>query len=244
VHARARRRRRVLTGVLGSRTRFCAEMRVLIVEDERDFAVTIAAVLRRCGMAVDVAADGHEALRKAAAGEYEVIVLDRNLPVLSGDEVCRRLIAARQPARILMLTARDSIRDRVGGLDIGADDYVPKPVSMAELVARVRALGRRHGDRVEPVLRCGDIELDPARRRIMRAGREVALSAKEFAVLEELLRAGGKPVSADRLLTRVWDDVHRDPFENTVRVTVARLRRKLGEPTPIATVIGSGYRCG
>jgi DNA-binding response OmpR family regulator len=217
-------------------------MRVLVVEDEARLADAVARVLRRAGMAADVAGDGEAAIQRLAGADYDVVVLDRNLPRLGGDEVCRRLVARRPTVRIVMLTARDAIDDRVAGLDLGADDYVPKPVAMAELVARIRALGRRRGGARPPVLVWGDLRLDPARRLVTRAGAPVALARREFAVLEELMGADGAVVSADRLLTSVWDDAYRDPFENTVRVTVMRLRRKLGEPSAIETVVGCGYR--
>jgi DNA-binding response OmpR family regulator len=217
-------------------------VRVLVVEDEARLATAIARVLRRSGIATDVAHDGETALRKAGRDAYDVMVLDRNLPALSGDDVCRRLVAEGTEIKILMLTARDAIGERVAGLELGADDYVPKPVAMSELVARVRALARRRGMGRAAVLRFGDITLDQARRRTMRSGHVVELAAKEFALLEELMLADGAVVSADRLLSRVWDESYREPFENTVRVTIMRLRRKLGEPQPIETVVGSGYR--
>jgi DNA-binding response OmpR family regulator len=217
-------------------------VRVLVVEDEVALAEAIGRVLRRLGMAVDVAADGPAALRLAAAERYDVVILDRGLPGLHGDEVCRRL-AARDPAvKLLMLSARDQLRDRVEGLELGADDYLVKPASMRELVARVQALGRRRGEARPPVLAWGDLRLDPARRELTRADRPVMLTAKELAVLEELMAAGGAAVPAERLLHSVWDDSHGEPFLNTVRVTVARLRSKLGEPNVIETVVGSGYR--
>jgi DNA-binding response OmpR family regulator len=217
-------------------------VRVLVVEDETRLATAIARVLRRSGIATDVAHDGETALQKAGREAYDVIVLDRNLPALSGDDVCRRLVAEGTETKILMLTARDAIGERVAGLELGADDYVPKPVAMTELVARVRALARRRGMGRAAVLRFGDITLDQARRRTTRDGRVVELAAKEFAILEELMLTDGAVVSADRLLSRVWDESYREPFENTVRVTIMRLRRKLGEPQPIETVVGSGYR--
>jgi DNA-binding response OmpR family regulator len=217
-------------------------MRVLVVEDETDLAQSIARALRAAGLAADTAGDGDSALAKAARCVYDVVVLDRNLPVLGGDEVCRRLVARHTEAKILMLTARDAIDDRVAGLELGADDYVPKPVAIAELTARVRALARRRGRGRGSVWRWRDIELDTARRTVTRNGEPLALARKEFAVLEELLAAEGAVVSADRLLSRVWDDSYRDPFENTVRVTVMRLRRRLGPPAVIDTVVGSGYR--
>jgi DNA-binding response OmpR family regulator len=217
-------------------------MRVLVVEDEARLADAVVRVLRRAGMAADVAGDGEAAIDRLAGTDYDVVVLDRSLPRLSGDEVCRRIVAHRPTARVLMLTVRDAIEDRVAGLDLGADDYVAKPVAMAELVARIRALARRRGGPRPPVLAWGDLRLDPARRLVTRGGAPVALARREFAVLEELMGADGAVVSADRLVTSAWDDAHVDPFENTVRVTVMRLRRKLGEPSPIETVVGCGYR--
>lgn len=216
-------------------------MRVLIVEDERVLADTIAEGLREEAMAVDVVYDGDDALERASYNEYDVVVLDRDLPTVHGDDVCRELVERRGGARILMLTAAGDVDDRVDGLSLGADDYLPKPFVFSELVARVRALARRSGPPVPPVLERRGIRLDPHRRRVARDGREVRLTNKEFAVLEELLRAEGGVVSAERLLERAWDE-HIDPFSNIVRVTMATLRRKLGQPPVIETVTGSGYR--
>ncbi|MBO2462298.1 response regulator transcription factor [Actinomadura violacea] len=216
-------------------------MRVLIVEDERVLADTIAEGLREEAMAVDVVYDGDDALDRASYNEYDVVVLDRDLPTVHGDEVCRELAGRRAPARILMLTAAGDVEDRVAGLSLGADDYLPKPFVFGELVARVRALARRSGAPVPPVLEGRGIRLDPHRRRVARDGRELRLTNKEFAVLEELLRAEGGVVSAERLLERAWDE-NIDPFSNIVRVTMATLRRKLGAPAVIETVTGSGYR--
>jgi DNA-binding response OmpR family regulator len=216
-------------------------MRVLIAEDERRLADAVARGLRREGMAVDVAPDGSSALAKATVVRYDVIVLDRDLPEVHGDEVCRRVRAERPETGILMLTAAAGVDDVVEGLSIGADDYLPKPFRFAELVARIRALGRRSVPTRPPVLRHGDIELDPARRVVTRGGSEVVLARKEFAVLETLMGAQGATVSAEELLERVWDE-HVDPFTNVVRMTIMTLRRKLGEPPVIETVIGVGYR--
>ncbi|TDD34794.1 response regulator transcription factor [Actinomadura sp. KC06] len=216
-------------------------MRVLIVEDERVLADAIAEGLREEAMAVDVVYDGDDALERASYNEYDVVVLDRDLPTVHGDDVCRELVARRSPARILMLTAAGDVGDRVDGLSLGADDYLPKPFVFGELVARVRALARRSGPPVPPVLERRGIRLDPHRRRVARDGRELRLTKKEFAVLEELLRAEGGVVSAERLLERAWDE-NIDPFSNIVRVTMATLRRKLGQPPVIETVTGSGYR--
>ncbi|MFB9705917.1 response regulator transcription factor [Streptosporangium sandarakinum] len=216
-------------------------MRVLIVEDHEELALTVATGLRREGMAVDVALDGHAALDRASANHYDVVVLDRDLPGLHGDEVCRSLVGAGHPARVLMLTAAGTIDDRVTGLGIGADDYLPKPFAFAELVARIRALVRRAGPVLPPVLARGGLRLDPATRIATRDGRRLPLSPKEFAVLELLLAAGGAVVSAEQLLERCWDEF-ADPFTQTVKVTISRLRRKLGDPPLIETVPQAGYR--
>jgi DNA-binding response OmpR family regulator len=216
-------------------------MRVLMVEDHEELARTVAAGLRREGMAVDVALDGGTALERAAVNRYDVVVLDRDLPVLHGDEVCRTLVRTGNPARVLMLTAAGTVDDRVTGLGIGADDYLPKPFAFAELVARVRALTRRAQPALPPVLVHGDLRLDPGSRVAARAGRRLSLSPKEFAVLELLLAAGGAVVSAEEMLERCWDEF-ADPFTQTVKVTVSRLRRKLGDPPLIETVPQAGYR--
>jgi DNA-binding response OmpR family regulator len=215
-------------------------MRVLVVEDEETLASSIARGLRREGFAVDVVLDGHTAVEKANVNRYDVLVLDRNLPGWSGDAVCKEL-AGQGDARILMLTAAASVEERVHGLALGADDYLPKPFAFAELVARVRALGRRTTPALPTVLRSGDIELDPGRRHATRTGRRLDLTNKEFGVLEALMAARGAVVSVEDLLERVWDE-HTDPFTNTVRVTVMNLRRKLGEPPVIETIIGAGYQ--
>jgi DNA-binding response OmpR family regulator len=216
-------------------------MRILIAEDERRLAGAIARGLRREGMAVDLAFDGAEALEKAVVNQYEVIVLDRDLPRVHGDAVCRRLAAQGGASRILMLTAAGTIDDRVEGLNLGADDYLGKPFAFRELVARVRALGRRSGEPTPPVLARYDVVLDPARREAKRGGHSLQLTRKELGVLEVLLSADGAVISAEELLERVWDE-HADPFTQTVRVTVMNLRRKLGQPPLIQTVIGAGYR--
>ena len=216
-------------------------MRVLIVEDEQRLADTVARGLRREGMAVDVAYDGLAAMQKAALNPYEVIVLDRNLPGKHGDDVCRELAAAQTPTRILMLTAAGAVEDRVEGLNLGADDYLAKPFSFDELVARIRALGRRATAPTPPVLTHGDLVLDPARRTVERGGRSLTLTKKEFGVLEVLLAAQGSVVSAEELLERVWDE-NTDPFTNVVRVTIMTLRRKLGDPPLVETVTGVGYQ--
>jgi len=216
-------------------------MRVLIVEDHRELAAAIAAGLRREGMAVDIVFDGEAALDHAARERYDVVVLDRDLPKVHGDDVCRALVAGGSDSRILMLTAADAIEDRVEGLGLGADDYLPKPFAFAELVARIRALARRARPALAPILVAGDIRLDPAQRTATRGGRRLELSPREFALLETLLAAEGAPLSAEDLLSRVWDE-YADPFSNVVKVTIARLRRKLGEPPAIETVPGAGYR--
>ena len=211
-----------------------------MVEDHAVMARNIATGLRSAGMAVDVATDGASAIEAATLSRYDVVVLDRDLPVVHGDAVCASLVAGPSPARILMLTAASSVDDRVAGLTLGADDYLPKPFAFAELVARVRTLARRPPPPA-PVLVRGELVVDLARCRVSRAGREIALTAKELGVLEVLGVADGAVVSAEELLERVWD-AHVDPLSNTVAVTVARLRRKLGEPPLIDTVVGRGYR--
>jgi len=216
-------------------------MRVLIVEDHEELADAVASGLRREGMAVDVANDGQTGLTNARVYEYDVIVLDRDLPRLHGDAVMRQLSDDGARARVLMLTASGGIEDRVAGLSLGADDYLPKPFAFAELVARVRALARRAQPALPPVLEAQDVTLDTARRVVTRAGRRLDLSAKEFAVLELLIGAQGGVLSAEDLLARAWDE-EADPFSNVVKVTISRLRRKLGDPALIETVPGGGYR--
>ena len=214
---------------------------MLVVEDERRVADAVARGLRREGMAVDVAYDGAAALDKARLFPYEVLVLDRDLPLLHGDEVCRTLRDEETDVRVLMLTAASGVDDLVNGLALGADDYLAKPFSFAELVARLRALARRANPPQPPTLQAKGVELDPARHTVTRAGREIELTPKEFAVLEVLMSAGGAVVSNDALVERVWDE-NADPFTNSARMTVLRLRRKLGEPPVIETVKGAGYR--
>jgi DNA-binding response OmpR family regulator len=216
-------------------------MRVLIAEDERRLADAIARGLRREGMAVDVAPDGSEALTKARMVRYDVLVLDRDLPGVHGDVVCKTVRGERPETGILMLTAAGALEELVEGLSLGADDYLPKPFRFAELVARIHALARRAGPSRPAVLHRADIELDPARRAVTRQGQPVELARKEFAVLEALMAADGATVSAEELLERVWDE-HIDPFTNVVRMTIMTLRRKLGEPAVLETVIGVGYR--
>lgn len=216
-------------------------MRVLIAEDEFRLAATVARGLRREGMAVDVATDGSDALFKARVTDYDVVVLDRDLPELHGDDVARALVEEKPRTKILMVTAAGRVDQVVDGLGIGADDYVAKPFRFAELVARIRALTRRREELRRAVLRRGDIELDVARRDVRRAGAPVDLSPKELGVLEVLLEADGAAVSIGTLLERVWDE-NIDPWTNTLRMTVMGLRRKLGEPDAIETVRGAGYR--
>ncbi|MGY0059843.1 response regulator transcription factor [Streptomyces sp. LZ34] len=216
-------------------------MRVLVVEDEPLLADAITEWLRDEPHAVDVAYDGTAALERLTVNDYDVVVLDRDLPGVHGDDVCRELAGAGATARVLMLTAAADVADRVAGLTLGADDYLTKPFAFAELAARVQALGRRSRPAAPPVLRRAGITLDPARREVFRDGRYVPLSKKEFAVLTELLRADGSAVSAEQLLEKAWDE-HADPFTGAVRLAVLKLRRKLGEPQVVETVTGVGYR--
>ena len=215
-------------------------MRVLLVEDEVELAEAVARVLRREGMAVDVAFDGREALDRASVNAYDVVVLDRDLPQVHGDEVCKALVADSTESRVLMLTAAGAIEDRVEGLGLGAEDYLPKPFALAELIARIRVLGRRRRS-LPPTLTHGDVRLDSAHRLVTRAGRRLDLGPKEFAVLEVLMEAGGAVVSAEELLERAWDEA-ADPFTQTVKQTIRRLRVKLDEPPIIETVARGGYR--
>jgi DNA-binding response OmpR family regulator len=216
-------------------------MRVLVVDDQTELADSVGRVLRREGMAVDVAYDGGHALERTALVEYDVVVLDRDIPGVHGDDVCRSLVTRALPTRVLMLTASGTIADRVEGLNLGADDYLPKPFAYAELVARIRALGRRSQPALPPVLVRGDLSLDPAMRIATRGGVRLALTTKEFAVLEHLLAAQSRVVSAEELLERVWDEA-ADPFTTTVKATINRLRSKLGGPPLIETVPRGGYR--
>jgi DNA-binding response OmpR family regulator len=216
-------------------------VRVLVVEDEELLADAIAEGLRREAMAVDVAYDGAAALDRLAVNAYDVVVLDRDLPLVGGDDVCRALVEIGADTRVLMVTAAVEVTDRVDGLSLGADDYLPKPFVFAEFVARVRALGRRARPAAPPILARAGIVLDPGRREVYRDGRYVGLSRKEFAVLDELLRAAGAVVSTEQLLERAWDE-NIDPFTNVVRVTVMTLRRKLGPPAVVETAPGIGYR--
>ncbi|WP_433796933.1 response regulator transcription factor [Actinoplanes sp. CA-252034] len=218
-------------------------MRVLVVEDFAILARTIGVGLRRAGMATDVVGDGDSALERLAVNRYDVVVLDRDLPGTHGDDVCRRIVAGHQGCRVLMLTAAGTVRDRVDGLGLGADDYLPKPFDFDELVARVRALARRPPVLVPPILQRGDLTLDTGRRTAARAGRRLDLSPKELSVLECLMAAGGRVVPAEELLERVWDEA-ADPFTTAVKTTVRRLRTKLGEPPVVHTVRAGGYRIG
>jgi len=216
-------------------------VRVLVVEDERALADAVARGLRREGMAVDTTYDGTSGHEMALTTRYDVVVLDRDLPGVHGDEICIDLVRAGLLTRVLMLTASGSVAERVEGLELGADDYLAKPFAFDELVARVRALGRRATPAAPPVLRVADVELDPAKRGVQRDGRVLDLTRKEFGVLEELIKARGGVVSSEELLERVWD-ANADPFTTTVRVTMMTLRRKLGDPPLIETVVGAGYR--
>jgi DNA-binding response OmpR family regulator len=216
-------------------------VRVLVIEDDRELAEAVATGLRRAQLAVDVALDGKAGLERALITSYDVIVLDRDLPTLHGDEVCAKLIAAGSRARVLMLTAAATIDDRVDGLGLGADDYLPKPFAFAELLARVQALFRRAQPAIPPLLVHGDLELDTGKRRASRGGRTLELGPKEFGVLELLLAAQGRVVSTEELLRRGWDE-EADLFTTAVKVTISRLRRKLGDPPLIATIPQAGYR--
>jgi DNA-binding response OmpR family regulator len=214
-----------------------------VVEDFEVLARSIGTGLRREGIAVDVVLDGTAACDRLAVTRYDVVILDRDLPGVHGDEICRQLANDGCATRVLMLTASDTIEDRVTGLGLGADDYLPKPFAFAELVARIRALARRAAPPLPPTLTCGDVTLDPARRVVLRAGRRLELSPKEFALLECLLAAPGVVISAEELLERVWDDA-ADPFTSAVKHTMHRLRAKLGDPPVIDTIREGGYRIG
>ena len=218
-------------------------MRVLIIEDDQEMAETVAAGLRHVGLAVDVALAGPPGLQRALVSDYDVVILDRDLPGMHGDELCGRLVAAGCRCRVLMLTAAAAPDDLVRGLALGADDYLPKPFDFAVLLARIQALFRRAQPAIPPVLRYSDLTVDTARRSAWRAGRQLDLAPKEFGVLEVLLAADGRTVSAEELLERVWDE-NADPFTAAVKITVSRLRAKLGEPPLIRTVSRSGYQIG
>jgi DNA-binding response OmpR family regulator len=216
-------------------------MRLLVVEDEPELAELIATGLREQGLAVDVSFDGADALEKAFVNTYDVVVLDRDLPVVHGDAVCKKLTADTSRPRILMLTASSELDQRVDGLNLGADDYMAKPFAFRELVARVRALGRRPSRATAPVIQRAGLRVDAGRLTVTRDGRELSLTRKEFGVLEVLLLAEGGVVSAEELLERVWDE-NADPFTNAVRIAIGTLRKKLGEPPIVETVVGAGYR--
>jgi two-component system, OmpR family, response regulator VanR len=216
-------------------------VRILLVEDDEALADVTARGLRQAGLAVDLALDGEAAIENASVNAYDVVVLDRQLPGIHGDDVCRALLRLETPPRILMLTAAGNLDDRVRGLQIGADDYLPKPFAMAELVARIQALGRRPNAVRFPVIEVGDLQIDTNQRTARRGERDLNLTRKEFGVLEVLAGKPGYVVSAEELLEKVWDE-EADPFTNAVRITIMTLRRKLGEPQPIETVIGVGYR--
>jgi DNA-binding response OmpR family regulator len=225
---------------MSSEPKHNVQVRVLVVEDHVALANRIGEGLRDAGFAVDVVYDGEAALESTAITEYDVVVLDRDLPRVHGDRVCRRLVRDGSSSRILMLTAAGDVDDRLDGLEMGADDYLGKPFAFQELVARIRALGRR-GPSAPAIVQRGDLVVDRPRHRASRAGIPLTLTRKEFGVLERLAAADGAPVSAEELLEHVWDE-HADPFSNTVAVTVARLRRKLGDPPLIETIVGVGYR--
>jgi DNA-binding response OmpR family regulator len=225
---------------MSSEPKHNVQVRVLVVEDHVALANRIGEGLRDAGFAVDVVYDGEAALESTAITEYDVVVLDRDLPRVHGDRVCRRLVRDGSSSRILMLTAAGDVDDRLDGLEMGADDYLGKPFAFHELVARIRALGRR-GPSAPAIVQRGDLVVDRSRHRASRAGIPLTLTRKEFGVLERLAAADGAPVSAEELLEHVWDE-HADPFSNTVAVTVARLRRKLGDPPLIETIVGVGYR--
>ena len=222
-------------------TSWVSLMRILVVEDEPALLDVVARGLRQAGFAVDIADTGEDAVEKAIGVAYDVVVLDRGLPGMSGDDVCRSLLQASPAPRILMLTAAGNVDARIAGLIIGADDYLPKPFVMDELVARIRALGRRPSTVTPPVLTYQDLTLDSAHHEARRGGRLLSLTRKEFGTLEVIMAAAGRVVSAEELLDRVWDDA-ADPFTNAIRITVMTLRRKLGDPPLIETVVGVGYR--
>jgi DNA-binding response OmpR family regulator len=216
-------------------------VRVLVIEDDEELAEAIGVGLRRAQMAVDLAFDGSAGLERALATAYDVLVLDRDLPGLHGDDLCAQIVAVGMRSRVLMLTAAATIDDRVEGLGLGADDYLAKPFAFAELIARIGALYRRAQPAFPPVLILGDVALDTARRRACRGGRPLELGPKEFGALELLLAAQGRVVSAEELLDRVWDE-EANPFTTAVKVTISRLRAKLGDPPIIETIAKSGYR--
>ncbi len=214
-----------------------------MVDDEEDLADAVRTALRRAAIAADVAYDGDTAMAQLAVNDYDAVVLDRDLPGTSGDEVCRAIAGQRLPARVLMLTAARRLDQKVAGFELGADDYLTKPFELPELIARLRALARRPSEGAPPVLTAGDVDLDPFRVEVLRAGRRVPVTRKEFAVLHVLMSARGGTVSAEQLLEKAWDE-NADPFTNAIRVTISSLRKKLGEPPVIRTLPGHGYRIG
>jgi two-component system, OmpR family, response regulator VanR len=216
-------------------------MRVLVVEDEPYMAEAIRDGLRLEAIAADIAGDGDTALELLSVNAYDIAVLDRDIPGPSGDEVAQRIVASGSGLPILMLTAADRLDDKASGFELGADDYLTKPFALRELVLRLRALDRRRGHNRPPVHEIAGLRLDPFRREVFRDGRYVALTRKQFAVLEVLVAAGGGVVSAEQLLERAWDE-NADLFTNAVRITVSALRKRLGAPSLIATVPGVGYR--
>jgi two-component system response regulator VanR len=218
-------------------------MRVLVVDDEEDLADAVRTALRRAAIAADVAYDGDTALAQLAVNDYDAVVLDRDLPGTSGDEVCQAIAGQRLPTRVLMLTAARRLDQKVAGFELGADDYLTKPFELPELIARLRALARRPSEGAPPVLTAGDVDLDPFRVEVLRAGRRVPVTRKEFAVLHVLMSARGGTVSAEQLLEKAWDE-NADPFTNAIRVTISSLRKKLGDPPVIHTLPGHGYRIG
>ena len=218
-------------------------MRVLVVEDELYLAEAIRDGLRLEAIAADIVGDGTTALEYLAVNEYDVVVLDRDIPGVHGDDVARQIVADGLPTRILMLTAADRLDEKVRGFEIGADDYVTKPFELRELVMRLRALGRRPADGAPPVQEFAGLTIDPFRREVYRDGRYVALTRKQFSVLEVLVSARGGVVSAETLLERAWDE-NADPFTNAVRITISSLRKRLGDPWLIHTEPGVGYRVG
>nr|WP_300339732.1 response regulator transcription factor [Actinomyces sp.] len=218
-------------------------MRILLAEDEAHLAKAIATGLRGQAMAVDVVSDGAQVLEQVEINDYDVVVLDRDLPIVHGDTVCAALSRTHPEVRILMLTAARSLEDRVAGFRLGADDYLTKPFEFPELVVRLRALGRRTPLAQGPVLESHGVRLDPFKREVLRDGRNVRLSPKEFAVLQLLMEADGGVLSAETLLEKAWDE-NIDPFTNTVRVTISKLRKRLGEPPVIHTIAGVGYCFG
>lgn len=216
-------------------------MRILIVEDELYLAEAIRDGLRLEAIAADIATDGNTALELLYLNEYDAAVLDRDVPALSGDEIARQIVQSGSGIPVIMVTAADRLEDKASGFEIGADDYLTKPFHMQELVLRLRALDRRRQHTRPPVLEVAGIRLDPFRREVYREGRYIAVTRKQFAVLEVLMTANGGVISAEELLEKAWDE-HADPFTNAVRITVSALRKRLGEPWCIATVAGVGYR--